>query len=71
MQIYNSVSCRPKKYEVQENRSAKNLREALNKTRTKQVVHLSGMVNAQTLSKTALGLFASLFIFQRLRRVGL
>ena len=40
-----------KKYEALEKKSAINFREAINKTKAKQVVFLSGIVNAQTLSK--------------------
>ncbi len=40
-----------KKYEALEKQSAINFREALNKTQAKQVIYLSGIVNAQTLSK--------------------
>ncbi len=40
-----------KKYEALEKQSAINFREALNKTKAKQVVFLSGILNAQILSK--------------------
>ncbi len=40
-----------KKYEALEQQSAINFREALKKTQVKQVVYLSGIVNAQTLSR--------------------
>lgn len=40
-----------KKYEELEKQSAFNFREVLNKTKVKQVIYLSGMVNSQTLSK--------------------
>ncbi len=40
-----------KKYEALEKQSAINFREAINKTRAKQVIYLGGIVNAQTLSR--------------------
>ena len=40
-----------KQYEALEKQSAVNFREALDKTQVKQVVYLSGIVNAETLSK--------------------
>lgn len=38
-------------YQELEERSAKNFREQLNKTKAKQVIYLTGMVNEKTLSK--------------------
>ncbi len=40
-----------KDYSELEKRSAINFREAINKTKTRQVIYLSGIVNSQTLSK--------------------